>query len=94
MAAHGQVDAAHDAEVEGHDPALRVDQHVAGVHVGVEEAVAEHLVEEDHRGLRQDGVGVVAVRDQPLPLVRRQSGHPLEGDHALSGAAPVDPRAP
>ena len=74
--------------------ALGVDQHVAGVHVGVEEAVAEHLVEEHHGRLRQDRVGVVAVRDQRLALVGGQARDPLEGDDALRRSAASRPAAP
>ena len=45
---------AHDAEVERDVAAVVGDQDVARVHVGVEEAVAEHLGEEDlHAGARE-----------------------------------------
>ncbi len=89
MSARGEVDPPHDAEVEGDDPALRVDQHVAGMHVGMEEAVAEHLIEEDHRRLGQDRVGIEAVPDQLGALVGRQARDPLEGHHPAARAAPV-----
>ena len=46
MAPRRQVEPTHDAEIERDDGAVGADQHVAGVHVGVEEAVAKHLVEE------------------------------------------------
>jgi len=43
---------AHDPEVERDVAPLRVHQDIARVHVGVEEAVAEHLGEEDLHPLR------------------------------------------
>ena len=90
MAPGLEVEPAHDAEIERHDDALGIDQHVAGVHVGVEEAVAEHLVEEHGRGLGHDRVRIVAVRDQPRALVDGKARDALEGGDALGGAAPVD----
>ena len=44
------VEPAHDAEIDGADIALEIDEHVPGMLVAVEEAVAEGLLEEDRRG--------------------------------------------
>jgi hypothetical protein len=74
LAAALQAQPAHDAEVERHDGAVgRVDQHVAGVHVGVEEAVAEDLVEEDGGGALEDPVGLQAGGGQPVEVGERQA---------------------
>jgi hypothetical protein len=68
------------------------DEDVAGMHVGVEEAVAEHLLEEHLGGLGQDHVGLEARRDQGLALVRGDAAHPLERQDPARGALPVHPR--
>ena len=53
-------DAAHDAEIDGDEPALAVDEEIPLVHVGVEEAVAQRVAEErlhDRRGDRASDRG-------------------------------------
>ncbi len=48
----------HDAEVDRHQPSVGIDEQIAGVHVGVEKAVAQGVAQEalDHRAaeLRRD----------------------------------------
>ena len=46
-----RAEPAHDAEVDRHQPAVVVDEQIAGMHVGVEEAVAQRMAQEvlDHR---------------------------------------------
>ena len=60
------------------------------MHVGVEEAVAEHLVEERLGALLHDGVGIVAGGDDGVAVADRDAVDPLERQHALGGAVPVD----
>ena len=53
-------DAAHDAEIDGDEPSLAVDEEIPLVHVGMEEAVAERVAEEglhDGSGDRASGRG-------------------------------------
>ena len=69
-----------------------VDEGVAAVHVGMEEAVAEHLVEEGLGALLHDLVRIVAGRQQRLAVADRDAVDPLQGQHALGGAVPVDGR--
>ena len=52
---------AHDAEVDGDQPAVVVDEQIAGMHVGVEEAVAQRVAQE---GL--DHGAASAFRSKPL----------------------------
>ena len=50
----GLAEPAHDAEIDGDDVAGLVDEEIALVHVGMEEAVAERLAEERlHQPSRQ-----------------------------------------
>ena len=46
-----RAEPSHDAEVDRHQPAVVVDEQVAGMHVGVKEAVAQRVAQEglDHR---------------------------------------------
>ncbi len=45
-----RAEPAHDAEVDGHQPAVGVDEQIARMHVGVEKAVAQRVAQEalDH----------------------------------------------
>ncbi len=62
------------------------------MHVAVEEAVAEHLVEEDLGRLRHDPVGIEPGRDQGVALVGGMAGDPLHGQHPAAGPLPVHSR--
>ena len=90
----GAVKPAHDAEIDRDEVAVLVDEDVAGVHVAVEEAVPEHLLEEDFGGARQDAIGVETGGDQGLALIGWDPAHPLQGQHATCGAPPVHLRHP
>ena len=58
------VEPAHDAEIDDGERAVGIDEQIAGVHVGVEEAVAEHLVEKRGAGFAQQVGDIVPGRDQ------------------------------
>ncbi len=47
IAPGASIQPAHDAEIDGIDGAVGADEKVAGVEIGVEETVAENLVEKD-----------------------------------------------
>ena len=84
---------AHDAEVE-RDVLAEVrrvdgDEDVAGVHVGVEEAVAEHLREEELDAGARQLLEVDAGLDQPLDLRDRDAAHPLHHHHFAGAPVPV-----
>ena len=93
IAARVLVDAAHDAEIDRHDVALAIDEGVAAMHVGMEEAVAEHLVEEGLGALLHDDIGIVAGGDDGVAIADRDAVDALQRQHALGGAVPVDGRA-
>ena len=69
---------------------VRIDEGVAAMHVGMEEAVAEHLVEERLGAFAHDGVGIVAGRDDGVAVADRRADHALERQHAPRRAVPVD----
>ena len=58
----------------------------------MEEAVAEHLLEEALGRAREDPVGVEARLDQRVALIRGDPADALQGQHPPRGALPVDPR--
>ena len=58
----------------------------------MEEAVAEHLVEEGGGGLGEDGADIVAGGDERGAVVDADADDALQRQHALAGAPPVDAR--
>ena len=86
------VEPTHDPEIDGDDIAVRIHQQVAGMQVGVEEAVPERLVEEGACRLAEHFVRVMAGRDQGVALVDRDALDALQREHAAAGPPPVDRR--
>ena len=78
---------ADDAEVERDVAAVRTDQDVARVHVGVEEAVAEHLREEDLDAGARDVLDARALGADRVDLADGNAVHALHHHHL--GGAPV-----
>ena len=92
--AGARIDAAHDAEVEEHDPALIVDIQVAGVQVAVEQAVPQAALEEaEQQGLDQLGAVESGLADGG-DVVDADALHPLHRQHLLGGVVPVHLRHP
>ena len=83
---------ADDAEVERDVAAegcrLDADLDVARVHVGVEEAVAEHLREEDRHAVARQLLDVDAGLAQALDLADRHAVHALHHDHVVLAQVP------
>src|SRR5205823_13598013 len=86
IAARVLVDPAHDAEIDRHDVAGTVDEGVAAMHVGMEEAVAEYLIEKGLGAFLHDDVGIVAGGDDGVAIADRRAVDTLERQHALGGA--------
>src|SRR5260370_33628563 len=76
IAAGVLVDAAHDAEIDRYDVAGAVDESVAAMHVGMEEAVAEHLVEERLGSLLHAEDRIVAGGDGGVAGAHRNDACP------------------
>ncbi len=57
--------------------------------VGVEEAIAERLMEQGRAGLGQNVAWIVARRDDALAFVDRDADHAFERQHALGRAHPI-----
>ncbi len=71
-------------------PALRVHEQVSLVHVGMEEAVAQRLLDEAaHDGLG-DAPGIVTCRLERFDVAHWYAVDPFAGQDAPRGAVPVD----
>ena len=84
---------AHDAEIDGDDPALGVDEKIALVHVGVEEAVAQGVAQErlDQRARQRWRIEPEFGRDAP-GSASGDAVDPLHRHHFARRAVPVDRR--
>lgn len=71
------VDGAHHAEVDEPDAAIRLDEEVARVGIGMEEAVVEHHLEQDARRPLGEGGAVDARFVQRAEVVDFDSADPL-----------------
>ena len=79
---------AHDAEIDGDEPALRIHEQVAGMHVGVEIAVADGVAQEglDHRAPERHPVE--ARRLDCRQIVEADAVDPGGGEHVAGGQVP------
>ena len=85
-----QPEPAHDAEVDGDQPAGIVEEQVAGVHVGMKEAVAQRMAQETLDHLAPE-VGQIDLRLlEPRMIAQRNAVDPFHGQHIVRGAIPVD----
>jgi hypothetical protein len=79
-----------NAHVDRDDHALRIDEEIARMHVGMEETVAQRMAQE---GLDQrvgKRVEIVAGGLQPLDIGHLDAVDPLHRDDVAAGALPVD----
>ena len=80
---------AHDAEIDRDQPAVVVDEQIARMHVGVEEAVAQRVAQEalDHRAAERRQVEAFG-RERGV-VVERRAVDPFQRQHFARGAVPV-----
>ena len=81
---------AHDAEVDRDQFAVGVDEQIAGMHVGVEEAVAQRVAQEilDHGAAERRQVEALGC--ERGVVVERRAVDPFQRQHLARGAVPVD----
>jgi hypothetical protein len=92
MLARPVVDPTHDAEVDSGYAAVVAHEQIAGVQIAMEEAVAEHLIEERLCCLCEHPVRVVPGSDDRVSFVDPDTADALRREHALAGAHPVHDR--
>ena len=86
---------AHDAEIQRDIAPVARHQHIAGMHVGVEEAVAEHLGVENLHAVRGQLWNVDARRAQAHPRwLIGNAVHALHHHHFGRSTSPSTPPAP
>ena len=83
---------AHDAEVDGDEPPLVVDEQIPRMHVGMKEAVAQRVAQEglDQRArkLRQ----IEALGDKPRAVRQRRGIDPFQRQDLFGSAVPIHRR--
>ena len=83
---------AHDAEVDGDQPAAVVDEQISRMHVGVKEAVAQRVAQECLDQHAAEFRQVETFRHKAGAVGQRRGVDPFQGQHFLGGAVPVDRR--
>ena len=81
-----------NAEVDRDDGAVGLDEQIAGMHVGMEEAVAQRVAQERLDQVGGDRLQVVAGRLEGGDVVHLDAVDPLHGQDIASGALPVHGR--
>ena len=82
--AHARIQPPHDAEIHRRQPPLRIDEQVAGMHVGMKETVAQRLGQEaahhQHRDLLGIGpaAAIAAVSRSGMPSIHSLVSTPAE----------------
>ena len=82
----------HDAEVDRNDAAFWVDEQIAGMHVGVKEAVAQRMTQEGLHQRASERRQVEAACFERLAIGERRAVDPFERQHRARSALPVDRR--
>lgn len=82
------VELADHAEVDEPDPAVRLDEEVAGVRIGVEGAVLEDHLQNEARGAFGERQPVDARRVERRPVVDLDPADALERQHAAAASLP------
>src|SRR3569623_2661431 len=81
---------AHDAEIDRHQPSVAIDEQLARVHVGVEEAIAQRVAQEILDHLAPECRQIDAGGFQPGAIVERDAFAPFRRENMMAGAVPID----
>ncbi len=84
------VEPAHDSKIDRHKRPVGRDEHVAGVHIGMEEAITKYLIEEDACGLGKDTLDVVSRFFQGINFVDRKTLDTIRRKDPTGGPQPID----
>ena len=86
------VEAAHDAEIHRRHAPILQNEDVARMHVRVEVAVSEYLIEEDTGGFAKNLRRVMTLGSQGLQIIRAVAAQALQCQDA-AGSCAASPRA-
>ncbi len=92
VVARRAVEPAHDPEIDDRQGALGSDKNVAGMQIGMEKAVAEHLLEKRVGCFAQQIVDRMTAGDERLAVIDPDPGDAFGGQHGAAGALPIDLR--
>ena len=84
-----QAEPAHDAAIDGDEPALAVDEQVPRMHVGMEEAVADRMLQEGLDDIAGETGKIVAGRSQALDIGEAHALDPFVDQHLARRELPV-----
>ncbi len=73
-------------------PSLGIDEQIARVHVGMEEAVAQSVTQKALDHLAAEVGQIVTGRDESGLIVQPRAVDPFEGEHITRSAIPIDRR--
>ena len=79
-----------NAKIDGDDIARRIDEEIARMHVGMEEAVAQCVAQEGLDQQRADGRKIVASGGEALKIVHLDAVDPFHRQHIAARALPID----
>ena len=86
-----EIKMSHDAEINRHQRAVGRHEYVPWVHVAMEEAVTEHLIEEASRCRFGDFADVMPGSFQRFDVINPDSLDPFYDQHARGGVLEIDP---
>jgi hypothetical protein len=84
----------HDAEVDRDQFAVGVNEQIAGMHVGVEESVAQRVAQEALDHVAAERRQIEALGFERGAVVERRAVDPFQRQHLARGAVPVHRRHP
>src|SRR6202022_755047 len=76
---------AHDAEIDGNKPAGLVEEQIAGVHVGMEETVAQRMAQETLDYLAPEFAQIDLRLLEPRMIPQRDAVDPFHRQHIMRG---------
>ena len=87
-----EIEMTHDAEIDRHQRAAGRHENIPRMHVGMEEAIAEDLVEKGPGRRFGNLADVMSGSTQRLDIINADSLDPLDDEHAGGGVLEIDPR--
>ncbi len=87
------AEAAHDAEIDGDDAALVIDEQIAGMQIGVEKPVAHGVQQEALHQRGAERLSVEAGGNQSVAVGNRNAVDPFQRQHAARASASSRPWA-
>ena len=85
-----QAEAAHDAKIDSRQPALRVEEQVAGMHIGVKKTVAHGMTQKGLDDQAPEARKIERPARKGLDIGERAAVNPFQRQDFAGGAVPID----